>query len=57
MSRKLQVLEPSSDQLQKHLKARLIAAAVLFVSFAAFVAFAPEPNPAPYAPAVTASAP
>ena len=57
MSRKLQVLEVSSEQLKNRHNARLVAAAVLFVSFAGFVAFAPEGEPrADGAAEVTASA-
>lgn len=54
MSRKTHLIEVSPEQLSKRQKARLVAAAVLLVSFAAFVAFAPEPNPAPFAAPVAA---
>ena len=55
MSRKLHLLEVSSEQLKNRHNARLVAAAVLFVSFAGFVALAPEGPKADATPEVTAA--
>ena len=58
MSRKLHLVEVTDEQLKRFHKARLVAAAVVIVFFAGFIAFAPEVEPTKDAtPAVTASAP
>ena len=58
MSRKLHLVEVTDEQLKKFHKARLLAAAVVIVFFAGFVAFAPDVDPTPNpAPTVTATGP
>ena len=42
MSREMHLLNSSNEYLCTHDRGRLWAAAILFVSFSAFVAFAPE---------------
>jgi hypothetical protein len=57
MSRKMHLVEVSEKELVRFHRSRLAAAAVVLVTFSAFIVFAPEGDPKTTLPEVTAEAP
>jgi hypothetical protein len=57
MSRNMHLVDVTPELQQQLLKARLAAAALVIVAFSAFVAFAPQVDPAHAQPPAVAAAP